>query len=197
MEQTDKDILPDGVRAALEAEHGPIVAIAFRNEVFAFKRCTRVEFELRESRLERGDEEASERLLQERCVWPSRDSWNAFQEQLPLSAIMFWNAYSAAHGRGNYEQGSTESGELCFTSTAGKVFTFRRVTRPEAKWFQHTANSKDKGAGMLAALEGILRTCSPDSAAWLDDNLFAIAPLGQAFLKSQGLDLEGGGVVAK
>lgn len=193
-----QDILPDGVRATLEAEHGPIVAIQFRAKVFAFKRCTRVEFDLRESRLSKGDEEASDRLLQERCVWPSREDWNALQDAMPLSVAMFWNAYAKAHGGATaYTEKTVEGYTGPVLTNGARDFMCRNVTRPEAKRFQSVANSDEPGAGFVRAVEGLLRACCPGIGPWLDDNLFALSPLGKAFLSTQGLDLEGGGLVAK
>ncbi len=179
----------DAVHKALELEHGPLVVIGFRDgSLFAFRRMGREQFTTRQNRVRRGESEADDMLLQERCVWPSREAWNSYVATAALETLSYSAKYSEAHGGGKvHEADPDEVPEnakpgVRWLSGNGKVFGFRKPERAEIKRFKSMVMAEAKGdKGPTDPIEWLLGVLSDDPAsfkAWLEENLFAIHSAG-------------------
>lgn len=189
---TEKELLPDGKRAELEAVHGPIIAISHHDgSCFAFKRLSRESFDLLQKRIARGDDNASEMMMQSQCVWPGLAEWNLYTEKEPFGAIAYQTAYKNCHGAAEcrllesdeiVDLGLDES--LIHVTNKEVTFGFKRPTRPVYKTFQHMVLSSDP-----KATEALVRACGDsDFGKWLDGNLFGARAFGDKFLEGAGVD---------
>ncbi len=175
----------ESLRAEVESEHGPVVVIGHPDgSVFAFKRMGREQYEVRSKRMARNDADADEKLLQERAVWPSREAWNAYVATAAFEVDAYAAAYQKLHGRKDVSpdaDGALSNGEVSFV--------FRKPTRPEIKLFRSRTMAGDRDA----ALMGILTACStPEFAAWIDGNMFAVGKFADAFLEAFGMQVSMG-----
>ncbi len=181
----------------LEAEHGPMVFLTHPGDgaCFGFKAITREQFDVREARAVRGALGADERLLQERCVWPSRDDWNKYTAQAAFETGMFCDAYRYAFG--GVKARKAEDFEIpeganpadCWLTNGTKAFAFRKPGRAEIKLWSAKINGRvPKAKDEPGPSEALLRACaiSPDFQAWLDANPFGVSGFGDAFVESFG-----------
>lgn len=186
----------------VEAENGPCVFIAHTDgSRFGFKRLTRAVYTLRNDRVDRGGNEAvnaDELMLQERCVWPSRDEWNKYVANAVFETDYYTQVYHLAHGAVKVrpadadEIAAQESNPNVarWLSNGQIVVGFRKPGRAEVKMFK--AHLLEEAAGKKQKdnpVETILRNCAQGTAfaAWLEDNLFGIAKFSDAFLDAFGM----------
>ncbi len=185
-----------------EAEHGPCVFIEHADgSRFGFKRLTREVFALRNERVDRGGDEAvmaDERMLQERCVWPSREEWNRYVAASVFELDYYVQVYHLAHGAIKARLADTDevSAQAPNASVArwlsnGKIVVgFRKPGRAEVKMFKsHLLDEASGNKQKNNPVETILRNCAqgPEFAAWLEENLFAIGKFSDAFLGAFGM----------
>lgn len=199
---------------ALEAEHGPCVVLTHPDgHTFVFKRMTRDQFVVRNNRLKRGEADADDSLLQERCVaevecggvvalekvMAGRDGWNKYAAAAVFQLLAFGSGYRNAHGGDGRKADSDEipkDGDAALWIAAGagpakRVFPFRKPGRAEVKMFQagvmaeRNGDKRQDGKSPLEAL--LLALGGADFAAWLEDNLFAIESFGEVLVTAFGM----------
>lgn len=189
---SEKELLPEGKRAELEAMHGEIVAISHHDgSCFAFKRLSREAFDLYQKRVARGDDNASEMMMQYQCVYPGIPDWNAYIEREPFAALSYQKAYKECHGAAECrvleadeiaEQGLDDS--LIHITNKSVTFSFKKPSRGVYKTFQHMVLSSDP-----KATETLVRNCGDaDFSKWLDANLFGARAFGDKLLEAAGVD---------
>lgn len=187
--------------ALVEAEHGPCVFISHPDgSRFGFMRLTREVFVLRNNRVKRGGDEAinaEERMMQERCVWPSREAWNAYVANSCFEALTYSDVYRLAHGGKKVrpcdpDELPAEPNPLAAVwLTNGEIVAgFRKPGRAEVKMYQAQLLAEQNGDRLPKdPTESILKSCAvgPEFAAWLEDNLFGLAKFSDAFLLAFGM----------
>jgi hypothetical protein len=182
--------------AKLEAEHGPVISISHPDgSCFGFKRMTRVEFNLREARINRGEEDASDKLLQERCVWPSREEWNKYVASSVFETLAYAKAYREAHGGADARVADADEvppdgdPSLKYLTNGTVIFGFRKPGRAEVKMFQAATVAKQRGEKQKTEpVEVLLMACAaPGFSAWVEDNLFGISSFADAFFDAFGM----------
>ncbi len=196
--EATSELIPD--RKLVEAEHGPVVALQHPHDkrVFGFKVITIEVYEAYRLRKERGDTNALERLLQERAVWPSRESWNQYVADAVFETLAFEVAYRKAHGGTDVrladddevpEDGNPEWRWLTNRKDGeGQVFGFRKPGRAEIKMFQAQVLARGRGERVPDPIETLLRNCgTPEFGAWLTANPFGIDTFGEAFVSAYGM----------
>lgn len=176
----------------LEAEHGPVVVISHPDgSSFAFKRMGREQFDLWQKRVtrENPDADAGEKLLQERCVWPSREAWNAYCNAAAFEVESYIGAFRHCHGGATVHKADADeipdgvAGDTVLTN-GSDAFAFRRPQRTDVKRFR-----AERVANNPKHLENLLTSCavSPAFAAWLEANLFGADAFGDAFVEANGV----------
>ncbi len=187
--------------AELEAKHGPLVFIDHPDgSCFGFMVLTREMFNVREARARRGDRDADERMLQERCVWPSREAWNAYVEAAAFETVAYIQAYRQAFG--GKEARACDADEipdgadpsLRWLTNGERVFAFRKPGRAEIKQFGASVVAERRSGG-ADPLEVLLSACAssatggPDPvwAAWVSSNPFGVGTFGNAFVSAYGM----------
>jgi hypothetical protein len=186
----------------VEAEHGPCVFIDGPGDDsrFGFKRLTREVFELRNNRVKRGGDEAvsaEEKMLQERCVFPSREAWNKYVAASVFEPLAYADVYRIAHGgkvvrECDADEVPTDPDPLAVKwLTNGEIVVgFRKPGRAETKMFQAQILAQQNGEKLKSdPVEALLKNCAIGSefAAWLEDNLFGIGKFSDAFLLAFGM----------
>jgi hypothetical protein len=183
--------------ARLEAEHGPMVFLAHPDgSEFGFRLMTRDEYETHRRRVKRGDAEATERLLQERCVFPSREAWNQYVAESVLEPMAYGIAYREAHGAGRVRECDPDEvppegleGVNHWLTNGAEVFGFRKPGRAESKLFQAKMLAETRGEKQKEdPLETLLRSCAVGDAfhVWLEGHLFGVTAFGDAFMSVCG-----------
>jgi|SRR5690242_10063451 len=179
----------------LEAEHGPCVVLSHPDgSCFVFKALDRDQFEIREARVVSGDLDADEKMLTERCVWPSRAEWNKYVAASAFETQAYIAAYKVAYGgdRGRvckpFELPEGGDPSKIWLTNGEQYFAFRKPTRPEVKMYAaRTTGRLERVNGEPGAVELLMRQCgSPEFCAWLDRNLFGTMGLGDAFVAAFG-----------
>src|SRR5689334_10544118 len=179
----------------LEAEHGPCVVLSHPDgSCFVFKALDRDQFEIREARVRNGDSDADEKMLTERCMWPSRAEWNKYLAGAAFEGAMYVAAYKQAHGgkdarkceRFELTEGSDPS--MCWLTNGSDTFGFRKPGRAEVKlWSAKLTGRVARQQGEPDHTEWLLRACgSPAFCEWLDRNLFGVGAFGDAFVAAFG-----------
>lgn len=186
----------------VEAENGPCVFIEHADgSRFGFKRMTREIFVLRNDRIDRGGNEAveaDERMLQERCVWPSRETWNKYVADSVFEVDYYSQVYHLAHGGTKVRQADSDevaaqepnASVARWLSNGAIVVGFRKPGRAEVKMFKaHLLEEADGHKQKDNPVETILRNCAQGTAfaAWLEENLFGVAKFSDAFLDAFGM----------
>ncbi len=185
----------------VEAEHGPCVFIEHPDGTrFGFKRIDQPVYKLYVERTERGGDEAvgaDEKLMQERCVWPSRNDWNAYVARSAFEPDMYANAYHVLHGAikvrpCDVSELPAEPAPLAAIHlTNGQIVVgFRKPGRAEVKMFKAHLLAKHEGQkGLADPTETILKNCAQggEFALWLESNPFGLAKFADAFLGEFGM----------
>ncbi len=186
----------------VEAENGPCVFIEHADgSRFGFKRMTRAIFVLRNERIDRGGNEAvdaDEKMLQERCVWPSREAWNKYVADSVFEPDYYAQVYHLAHGGTKVRRADSEEiaardanpNVSCWLTNGAIVVGFRKPGRAEVKMFKaHLLEQAEGKKQKDNPVETILRNCAQGTefAAWLEENLFAIGKFSDAFLDAFGM----------
>ncbi len=181
--------------AKIEAEHGPVVVLSHPDgSCFAFKALDSEQFEVRETRVMNGDADADEKMLIERCVWPSRADWNKYLQGAAFEVSAYVEAYQMVHGGKparrcepfEVPEGSDPS--LIWITNGEQSFGVRRPTRPEVKMYSAKATGRvERIKGEPGPAELLMRMCgTPEFCAWLDRNRFGIRGFGDAFVTAFG-----------
>lgn len=185
----------------VEAEHGPCVFIEHPDgSRFGFKRIESPVYKLYVERSERGGDEAigaDEKLLQERCVYPSREEWNSYVARSVFEPDAYANAYHALHGAVKVRL--CDASELpkepaplaAIHLTNGQIVVgFRKPGRAEVKMYKAHLLAKHNGEKQQTdPTEQILKNCAQGSefSAWLESNPFGLAKFSDAFLEQFGM----------
>ncbi len=187
--------------ALVVAEHGPCVFIGHDDgSRFGFMRMTREIFNLRNERAERGGNEAldaDEKMMQERCVWPSRAEWNKYVAASSFEPEMYSDAYRLLHG--GIKVRKCDPSELpaerdplaaVYLTNGQIVVGFRKPGRAEVKMYRAHLLAEHNGEKQAAdPTETILKSCvrGPEFSIWLEANLFGLSKFADAFLGTFGM----------
>jgi hypothetical protein len=186
-------LIPDAELKLLEAEHGPIVVLSHPDgSVFPFRRMTREQFDTRNNRVKRGEVDADDKMLQERCV--AREQWNLYVSNAVFETLAYTNAFRKAHGGNDVsvaddDQIPADGDTSLLWLSNGETFGFRKPGRAEVRMFQANMQARQSGAKQAVhPLETLLLSLStPDFAAWLPNNLFGVDAFGDALIGAFGM----------